>query len=563
MLDYLNQLLTKISLTHLNALLLLAIALFGGTIGGRLFQKLKIPQVVGYIVIGIAIGQTGLNLINQELIKNLQPLSYFALGLIGFMIGGELKKEVLRKYGKQFITILLFEGMVTFFLVFICIGFFGSLFFGGMYNFWVLGLLLGAIASATAPAATTDVLWENRTRGPLTTTILGIVAMDDGLALILFAIVSAISTKILGTTGHSFVYTITHPIYEIGGGILVGIIFGLILSKALKKYTQNDKILVFSLGSVLFVLGISLAIKVDMLLAAMTLGVVIVNRTPLISKKVFSLMEGISSPIYILFFVLVGAKLNLRHISILLAAISLIYLLSRTLGKMIGANIGAKVAKAPITVQKYLPFCLFSQAGVAIGLSIVAYHAFPGDIGNFIVIIIMFSTFIVQLLGPPSVKYAVTQAGEINLNISEKELLEKTRIKDMVQNVEHLISASTPLDEILNIFSKGDHYSYPVVNKDNKLIGIITVESIRRTFTSMELSKLLVAVDIMTPVVVTASLEDSLSKAREALDRYTLNYMLVVTKEKKVVGCIYRTMFNKFIASKMIEFEQKQITLAK
>ncbi|MBZ0165645.1 MAG: cation:proton antiporter, partial [Candidatus Omnitrophica bacterium] len=168
---------------HVNTLLLLGLALLAGTVGGKLFQRIKIPQVVAYIIIGIIIGQSGFNIINHDMVLALQPLNSLALGTIGFMIGGEIKRSVLMKYGRKFLIILLYEGLSAFLLVFLAIGILGSLIFGRPEVIWPLALLLGAIASATAPAATTDVLWELRSRGPLTAIILGIVAMDDALSL--------------------------------------------------------------------------------------------------------------------------------------------------------------------------------------------------------------------------------------------------------------------------------------------------------------------------------------------------------------------------------------------
>ena len=183
---FFTHLFDNISIFHLNILLLLGLALFGGTVGGRIFQKFRIPQVVGYIIIGILIGQSGIKMVDESIIEALRPFNYFALGLIGFMVGGELKKEIFAKYGKDFLYILLCEGLAPFLLVSISVGILGTVMFGSGPFVWALALLLGAIASATDPATTTSVLKEYKTRGPLTTTILGIVALDDGLALFLF-----------------------------------------------------------------------------------------------------------------------------------------------------------------------------------------------------------------------------------------------------------------------------------------------------------------------------------------------------------------------------------------
>ena len=181
-----------------NLILLLGFILILGAIGGRIFQKLKIPQVVGYIVIGIFIGQSGFQILSSQVITALDPINSLALSLIGFLIGAELKTSVIKKYGKQFTGILLFESVVPFIVVSIVATLFTYLATKDFILAISLGLILGAISAATAPAATTDVLKENRTRGPLTTTVLGIVAMDDAVALILYAITSSIASNLLG-----------------------------------------------------------------------------------------------------------------------------------------------------------------------------------------------------------------------------------------------------------------------------------------------------------------------------------------------------------------------------
>ena len=142
MFEYIEHLIARISIVHLNILLLLGLALFGGIIGGRLFQKLKIPQVVGYIIIGVIMGQSVLKIVNQDIIEVLKPFNYFALGLIGFMVGGELKKEVFSRYGKSLISILLCEGITPFLLVSFFIGILGSLIFGFEPYVWALALLM-------------------------------------------------------------------------------------------------------------------------------------------------------------------------------------------------------------------------------------------------------------------------------------------------------------------------------------------------------------------------------------------------------------------------------------
>ena len=285
-----------------NLILLLGIILLLGALGGRLFQKIKIPQVVGYIVIGILIGQSGFQVLSSNVITALDPLSNIALSLIGFLIGGELKIQVIRKYGKQFIGILLFESIVPCITVSTVITFVSFLVTKDIYTSIALGLILGAISSATAPAATTDVLRENRTRGPLTSTVLGIVAMDDAVALILYALASSISANLLGANTASFGEQLLTLVYDIGGSICLGGVIGFCLSKIIKNVmTDEGRILGFSLGFLFFATGLSLYFELDTILAAMAIGFFMVNFAPAKTRPMFKLVENFTTPIYVLF----------------------------------------------------------------------------------------------------------------------------------------------------------------------------------------------------------------------------------------------------------------------
>jgi Kef-type K+ transport system membrane component KefB len=516
------SLVRNISLPHLNILLLIGLALFGGTVGGRIFQKLKIPQVVGYISIGIVIGESGLKIIGHSIVASLQPFSYFALGLIGFMIGGELKKGVLLKYGKQFITILLFEGMGAFLAVTLLVGTIGTLLFKDWRMSWSLAILLGAIGSATAPAATVQVLREYKTRGPL-----------------------------------------TRPLYEIIVAIVLGIFCGALLNKLLNKYPEKERHLVFTIGIVLLVSGIALAIHVDLLLAVMTLGIIITNSTSKKGKDIFKLLEGFSPPIYVLFFVLVGAKLNISYITLPTLFIICLYLVGVGAGKMFGTALGARLSQAANSVRRYLPLCLFSQAGVAIGLSILASNYFPGNIGNTVVAIITAAIFVLEIIGPPLVKLGVTKAGEVGLDITEEDLLSKTRVNEMMDKNPPFLYEITPLDGILELFSNTGNLYYPVVNNEKKLTGIISVDTIRNTLRETELKGLVLAADLQEPVRISVSGEIFLAEATTILDKNNLEYLAVVTKEARLEGFLERRILEKLVATKIIELQKQTDALEK
>ncbi|MBN1444947.1 MAG: cation:proton antiporter [Candidatus Omnitrophica bacterium] len=546
-----------LSSIELNAIFLLGLILFVGIMGARSFQKLKLPQVVGYIIVGIILGQSGLNIINKEIIETFVPFNYFALGIIGFTIGGELNTEVFRRYGRQFVIILLAEGLTAFFAVFLLVGILGTFILGNSAYAWALGLLLGAIASATAPAVTANVLWEYKARGPLTTTVLGIVALDDGLALILFALASSIAAVILGANP-SLSSAISRAVYEIGMGISVGLIFGLGLIQILRKYAEKDKILVFSLCGILFALGLALIMKIDMLLVAMTMGVILINREPRLSRDVFKLVSGFAMPFYILFFVLVGAKFNVHTTTAKAIALVLIYLLSRTAGKMAGASFGAKIAGASKTVRKYLPYCLLGQAGVAIGLSILAYQHFPGMIGSSIIVVVTLATFVSEISAPLCVRYAVVNAQEAGLNITEDDVLSKTKVGEVMDKNPPRVYENTPIKDILDIFGESSYQTYPVVNRGNTLRGIITIESIRKAFAYSEMGRLIIAHDIMEPAATRRiSTDSSLLEAEEIMDKYGVDYLPIVNGKSILEGFMEKRDIHRFVSSRLIKVKEE------
>ncbi|MDP8216226.1 MAG: cation:proton antiporter [Candidatus Kaelpia imicola] len=561
MLEQLEDILSKISVAHLNVLLLLGLALFGGTVGGRVFERLKIPKVVGYIIIGVLIGRTGFKLVNLEVIHSLQPFSYFALGLIGFMVGGELKREIFQKYGKQLIYILLCEGIAPFVLVTLFMGFTCTVIFGNAQSAWALAILVGAIASATDPATTTNVLKEYRARGPLSSTVLGIVALDDGLALMLFVLASSVAGRLIGQGSSSLLNTFIYPLYEIGGAIVLGLTSGFILNKIIRHYSEAARILAFAIGMVLLVSGIALAARIDMLLATMTLGIIVVNSTPRKSKEVFKLVEGFTPPIYVLFFVLVGARLDLRNLTLPIIVLVIIYLFGTMGGKILGARFGAKISHATDSVRRYLPLALFPQAGVAIGLSILASNYFPGEIGNTLIIIITTTTFITQIIGPPLTKLALKRAGEVGLNITEEDIMLQSHADDIMDKNPPLIYENMSLVDILDVFSKSNNLYYPVVDGERKLKGIITIDNIKRSMASVDLGPLVLAYDLMDTEVILTHPEMEMIEIKETIDMYNLDFLPVVDEKRYLLGFIERSGFERFISTRMIELQKQTESL--
>lgn len=546
--------------------LLLGIILFAGAIGGWLFQKLRIPQVVGYIVIGILIGSSGFHILEPNVIAALDPISTVALSLIGFLIGGELKLNVIKKYGKQFISILLFEAITP------------ALVVGGIVTLvvWLitkdlthavsLGLVLGAICSATAPAATTDVLEEYRTRGPLTTTVYGIVAMDDAVALVLYTIASTIVTPLIGGNALGFWPQLLNIFRDIFGSLLIGGVFGFLLSIITRHIINKEgRILTFALGCLFLSTGVCEAFNFDNILAAMSLGFVMVNFAPAKTRTVFPLVNKYTPPIYVLFFVLVGAKLNIWIITPFLGLIAILYVLGRTLGKSIGSTFGAWLTKAPKTVQKYLPYCLLSQAGVAIGLSIAAGNDFAGSIGPEILLIITATTFIVQLAGPVFVKIGVTKAGECGLNVTVDDIKKNSRVTDVMWGKEKICNYDSPaivtetesLFTILNSFSRNQNLNYAVKNSHGKLVGIISLEHLKEVMQIGDFAESMLAMDVMDPVKISVKPSTTLPDAYALFEEYDIDAMPIEDTDGEAVGILEKATVDHYLHTRIIELNRK------
>lgn len=545
---------------------LIGIIMFFGALGGWVFKKLKIPQVVGYIVIGVLIGSSGFQVLGKETIAALNPVSSVALSLIGFLVGAELKFDVIKKYGKQFIGILLFESITPFFIVCLLVTSVSFIFTKDMTISLPLGLLLGAICSATAPAATTDVLVEYRTRGPLTTTVYGIVAMDDAVALILYAVASTIAAPILGGHSVSFTQQLLSIGRDIFGSIIIGGAFGFLLSMIIRHLlTDEGRILSFALGSLFLSTGVCILFQFDNILAAMSVGFFMVNFAPIKTRSVFKLVEKFTPPVYVLFFVLVGAKLDIWIITPYLGLIAILYVVGRTVGKTIGASFGALITKAPVTVRKFLPFCLLSQAGVAIGLSIAAGNDFPNSIGPQILLIITATTFIVQLLGPICVKYGVTKAGETGLNITEEDIKKNTKVSDIIFGTEKICSKDSPaivlenetIKTILDSFSRQQNLNYVVKNAKGVLVGIISLEHLKEVLQIGEFAETLLAMDIMDEPSVTCNPEMELPEVYDLFEKYDKEAIPIVATDNEVCGIVEKITLDHYLHARILELHRK------
>jgi NhaP-type Na+/H+ or K+/H+ antiporter len=394
-------------------------------LGSKVIQHIGIPQVVGFILVGVLLGSSFLNVVPLSLVQELGFISEIALGLIGFDMGSHLCFEEMRRLGRSILFILFCEAFGALLLV-----------AGGVYlttHSTYTALVFGALAAATAPAATVDVLAEYRAKGPLTTTMLAVVGLDDALALLLFSFAVTIAESLLASTGGpSLGQMIGLPLQEIGGALLLGIVVGAPFQWTLNRLKERHAVCAFIVGAVLLVAGLAETFHVSLILATMTMGVVVANLNSDNSQYAHCVIERVGPLAYILFFVLVGARLQ---VSLLpqMGILGLAYLLLRAVGKFGGAWMGAWVGRAAPTVRNYLGFGLLSQAGVAIGLALSVANRFDAygqegvRLGNVTLNVITATTFVVQIVGPILVKFAITRAGEVGLGSTAEEPLPAER----------------------------------------------------------------------------------------------------------------------------------------
>ncbi len=523
---------------ELNIILLIGIAIFGGTIGARIFQRLRIPRIVGYVAIGIILGPL-FGVISERTIQDLEPFNMFALGIIGFLIGGELKREIFVKFGGQVFSILLFEGLAACLLV-------GALSFGIMWYFadWktalAVAVVFGAICAATDPASTMSVLWEYKTRGPLTSMLTAIVALDDALALVLYTICVSVAGVVIGHGEAGFFPALFRSFYEIAGSLAVGVAAGFLLNWILNRTEEPERVLVFSISLALLIIGVAITRELDVIISSMALGVTLTN---LGSKRVlssFALVHRFAAPVYVLFFVIVGARLNISNMGPQVGLLVAAYVIGSVVGKTSGAWWGAVRSKSVPTIRKYLGFCLYQQGTIAIALLLMATSRFEGDIRDTMLSVIIAGVFVLQLAGPMFVKIGAKKAGEVGLNITEEDLIRSYKVADVLDDKVPAISAGLSLNELIKVVADTNSYCYPVVDNAGKLTGVITLDGIMNTFATQELNDWLVALDIAEPVSEKAVPQMPLSEAFEKAKEMDVEFLPAVAPDdaEKYVGIL-------------------------
>ena len=408
----------------MQALLSLSIAIFAGLMLSRLAKLVKLPAVTAYLVAGILIGPyvlgafgvEGLGFVSMENIKTYGIISDVALGYIAFSIGNEFRLAQIKEIGKKATVIGIFQAVTATILVDAAL--IGIHFIIPDKLPLPSAIVLGAVASATAPAATLMVVRQYKAKGPLTDLLLPIVALDDAVGLILFAVSFGVAKALI--SGHvDVISVIAEPVLEVVLSLGLGAIMGALFSFFEKFFHSRSKRMAMSVSFVLLTVALSMLkfnvfgvhIAFSSLLVCMMLGTVFCNMCDF-SEELMDRIDRWSAPLLILFFVISGAELELSVFTdIIIVLIGLVYIVVRSFGKYFGAFLSAKSVKCDNNVVKYLGITLFPQAGVALGMAIKAETL--GDVGSIVANITLFSVLIYELVGPYLTKIALMKAGEI------------------------------------------------------------------------------------------------------------------------------------------------------
>ena len=406
-------------------LLTLSVAIFAGLMLSRVAKKLKLPAVTAYLVAGVligpfflgALGAEGLGFTSHENVKSFSLLSDIALGFIAFAIGNEFRLAQLKKIGKQATVIGIFQAVFTTVLVdAVLIG----LHFIIPDKFSLeAAIVLGAVAAATAPAATLMVVRQYKAKGPVTDVLLPVVALDDAVGLVLFAISFGVA-KAISAGSVDIISVVVEPIAEVTMSLLLGFVMGAIFTYCERFFHSRSKRLAMSVAFVLATVGLSkmsfhiggVHVAFSSLLVCMMLGTVFCNMCDF-SENLMDRLDRWTAPLFILFFVISGAELDLsifKDITVVL--IGLVYIISRCVGKYYGARISSKWVKCDPNIIKYLGITLFPQAGVALGMAIKAEEL--GEVGIIIANITLFAVLVYEIVGPALTKMSLLKAGEID-----------------------------------------------------------------------------------------------------------------------------------------------------
>jgi len=394
---------------------------------GRGALRIRLPSLIGYMILGVILGPSILNIFNESVMEVLSFITEIALGFVAFSIGAELSMSSLKRLGPGIITIIFSESFAAFFLV-----------LGAIYLLTrdlPLALIFGAMAPASAPAGTVAVIQECKAKGNLTKALYAVVGFDDGLAIIIFGFATALAKNLLiaETAGNStnILPALIGPAKEIGLSIVVGGIIGFIFCQLIRKLQNSRDILILIFGTILLATGLSIRWHLSLIMTNLVIGFMLVNtrRHSTVNRVMAPLLEVMPLQ-FVLFFCLAGAHLELSTIPAL-GCVGGVYILARTVGLMGGARLGAMIGHVEEKIKKYVGMGILSQAGVAIGLSLIVKQEFAQldakfqlphamAIGTSVLTTVTATCIFFEIIGPILTKIALKKAGEIPEEKSEQ-----------------------------------------------------------------------------------------------------------------------------------------------
>lgn len=416
---------TMIETVHMQLplLLLIGVIVILGFYLGKSMKFVRLPSIIGFMLLGVIAGPSLFNVLSDSIQHQLSFITEIALGFVAVSIGMELKISSLKRLGSGIITIILFESFGAFVLVFLGVWIFtGNL---------PMALIFGAIAPASAPAGTVAVIREYKAKGSLTKALYAVVGFDDGLGVMIFGFAAAVARILLihesGAESENIILMILQPLKEIGLSLLCGFVLAMLFSILARKLEQAGDVLIFLFGFILASTGVCEYFHLSLILTNMVIGMVIINTQPhRLVQNIRDRLPVFLPLLFILFFTLAGANL---HVAVLpsLGVLGIVYILTRTAGLMGGSRLGAVLGHAESKIKKYVGMGILSQAGVAIGLSLIVKHEFQGigrilrgstvttgDILGATVITTVTATCIFfEIIGPILTKIALKKAGEI------------------------------------------------------------------------------------------------------------------------------------------------------
>ncbi len=397
-------------------LLSLGAAVAVGLIFNRIVKRFGLPSVTGYLVAGVLIGPSCLQVIPETWIGSLTLLVNVALGFIAFSIGGEFRFSKIKNIGKSVLVITFMQALVTTLVVDLVL----ALVFGNTG----VAICLGAIATATAPAATLMVVRQYNAKGPVSDILMPVVALDDAIGLIIFSISISVAKIMFSGSAINVGLMLLEPLMEILFSLLAGAAIGGLLTLCLGFFHSRNNRLTAIIAAVFLGTAVAEIFHLSSLLLCMAIGAMMTNLYR-DSDKMIDVTEHWTPVVLLLFFVISGAELDLMVIPTV-GLLGVLYLVSRSLGKYFGAFFGAKMVKADKNVQKYLGVALLPQAGVAIGMSQIVVATLPPEYGTKIRAVVLCATLVYELVGPLLTKLVLTMAGEIKTREEiDGEILEK------------------------------------------------------------------------------------------------------------------------------------------